>query len=123
MHYLLELSVVFFGNNVKYLINTGPTHNFVCKNFLASLSLQYCSGKSLEVVLANGRYVKTSYDCDIPIYFGSGLYYIVSYHVFAKLSSKLVLGMESLTSINPIIQWSNYEASLAFINSVVMSHR
>ena len=44
----------------------------------------------------------------------------VSCHVVDKLSSKLVLGMEWLTSVNPTIWWFDCEVDLAFDNSVVM---
>ena len=60
--------------------------------------------------------------CDIPICFRPGLCKIVSCHVVDKLSSKLVLGMEWLTSVNPTIQWFDYEVDLDFDNSVVILH-
>ena len=59
----------------------------------------------------------------IPICFVPGLCYIVSCYVVDKLSSKLILGMELLTSVNPTIWWVDYEVGLAFDNSVVMLHR
>ena len=58
--------------------------------------------------------------CDIPIYFRPGPCRIVSCHVVDKLLSKLVLGIEWLTSINPTIRWFDYEVDLAFDNSMVM---
>ena len=60
--------------------------------------------------------------CDIPICFRPGLCHVVSCHVVDKLSSKLVLGMEWLTSVNPTIRWFDYEVDLAFDNSVVTLH-
>ena len=60
--------------------------------------------------------------CDIPICFRPGLCQIVSYHVVDKLSSKLVLGKEWLTTVNPTIRWFEYEVDLAFDNSVVTLH-
>ena len=59
---------------------------------------------------------------DIPICFRPCLCQIISYHVVDKLSSKLVLGMEWLTNINPTIWWFDYEVDLAFDNFVVMLH-
>ena len=60
--------------------------------------------------------------CDIPICFRPGLCQVVSCHVVDKLLSKLVLGMELLTSVNPTIRWFDYEVDLAFDNSVVTLH-
>ena len=51
-----------------------------------------------------------------------GLCYIVLFHVVDKLSGKLVLGIEWLTSVNSTIQWFNYEVDLVFDNSVVTLH-
>ena len=96
---------------------------FVCKVFLSRLSLQPHSRKGLEVILADSSYVKTSNVCDIPICFGPGLCYIVSCHVVDELSSKLVLGIVWLTSVNPTLLWFDYEVDLAFDNSVVMLYR
>ena len=57
--------------------------------------------------------------CEIPSFFGQGLCLIVLCHVIDKLASKLILGVEWLTSVNPTIQWSDHEVDLAFNNSVV----
>ena len=94
----------------------------MCKDFLSSVSLRPCSGKGLEVTLSDSSHVKTLYMCGMPICFRPGLYQTISCHVVDKLSSKLVLGMEWLTSVNPTIQWFDYEVDLAFDNSVVTLH-
>ena len=73
-------------------------------------------------MLAGIRQVKTIQVCDIPVYFGQVLCYIVSCHLVDNFLSELVLGMEQLTSFNPIIQWFDYEVDLVCNNSVVTLH-
>ena len=59
---------------------------------------------------------------DIPICFRLGLCKIILYRIVDKLSNKLLLGMEWLTSVKPTIHWFDYKVGLAFNNSVARLH-
>ena len=66
----MDLVVAYNGCETTFLVDSGATHNFICANLLEAASLQPSVDEPLEVVLANGKKVKTNQVYKVPINFG-----------------------------------------------------
>ena len=66
----MDLVVIVNGCETTCLVDSGATYNCIYANLSKTASLRLSVDEPLEVVLANGKKVKTNQVCEVSINFG-----------------------------------------------------
>ena len=110
-HQLLKLEVQVSYHKLACLIDSGTTHSLVDAAIVEKHDLPVLPCPGLAVTLADGSEVKTNSVCKLQVHFAPTLLHDVLCHVVLNLTSVLVLGIDWLTTHQPVIDWPNYTVS------------
>lgn len=94
------------------LIDGRSTHNYINEQPFTNNRLEHERTTLLDISLANGSSIEVNIMHCILVHIYKGFYQIVLYHMADSLSSLMIISIQQLTSINPNIQWANYELGL-----------
>ena len=103
------------------LIDSGATHNFVAKRFVRSVRLHTHLTESLSVTLADGSKLVIQHTCYLPVKVAPGLSHVVKCHVMPSMPQNLILGMQWLSTVQPLIDWSTKEVTFNQGKSVTVT--
>ena len=99
------------NENLKFLVDSGASHNFLPSLFVSRRSFREERGPLVSVRLANGTLLRTNRFCFLWVNFGE----VSSYLKFTVLPCEcpMILGMPFLRRLNPLINWQTRTLSFA----------
>jgi len=104
-HKVIQLSVKVRGHQLKVLVDSGASHDFIASHVVSHLSLPHVQDESITVVLGNGS--RQDGSLIVPsLTYRIGSFKDTRPFRVTKLSSyDLILGKPWLTMFNPDIDW------------------
>lgn len=105
-HELIILDGELHGSKVKFMVDSGATHNFLYQSMVAKLKLNVKKGESTGVKLGDGSSVSVIGEVDkLDMLIGPKFHCRANFVVLPGNQNRIILGRNWLYEHNPTIDW------------------
>lgn len=102
--YTMRVDAVLRGRNVRVLIDSGASYNFISSELVERMRWHYDKEDSTEeIIQPNGNHIQIrGLCCDLWLVMGGVSFYVDAY-VIDVVTDKVILGVPWLKSVSPLM--------------------